>query len=123
MNIISKSGTTTEPAIAFRIFKEMLESKYGKEGAASRIYATTDKAKGAGLTPVFLDDTVAFEEANLTFTLKKLSKHFIDKDGFISPEIKERWYKNDDYHYMFIGEIKNIYVEDTDITVVDNVLI
>ncbi|MBP3702639.1 MAG: glucose-6-phosphate isomerase [Lachnospiraceae bacterium] len=47
VNIISKSGTTTEPAIAFRIFKEMLEEKYGKEGAAGRIYATTDKAKGA----------------------------------------------------------------------------
>ena len=47
VNIISKSGTTTEPAVAFRIFKEMLEKKYGKEGAAKRIYATTDKAKGA----------------------------------------------------------------------------
>ena len=47
VNIISKSGTTTEPAIAFRIFKEMLEKKYGKEEAAKRIYATTDKAKGA----------------------------------------------------------------------------
>ncbi len=47
VNIISKSGTTTEPAIAFRIFKEMLEKKYGKEGAAQRIYATTDKARGA----------------------------------------------------------------------------
>lgn len=47
VNIISKSGTTTEPAIAFRIFKEMLEKKYGKEGAAKRIYATTDRAKGA----------------------------------------------------------------------------
>ena len=47
VNIISKSGTTTEPAIAFRIFKEMLEKKYGKEAAAQRIYATTDKAKGA----------------------------------------------------------------------------
>jgi len=47
VNIISKSGTTTEPAIAFRVFKEMLEAKYGKEGAAKRIYATTDKAKGA----------------------------------------------------------------------------
>ena len=47
VNIISKSGTTTEPAIAFRVFKEMLEEKYGKEEAASRIYATTDKAKGA----------------------------------------------------------------------------
>ena len=47
VNIISKSGTTTEPAIAFRIFKEMLEKKYGKAEAAKRIYATTDKAKGA----------------------------------------------------------------------------
>lgn len=47
INIISKSGTTTEPAIAFRIFKEMCEKKYGKEEAAKRIYATTDKARGA----------------------------------------------------------------------------
>ncbi len=47
VNVISKSGTTTEPAIAFRIFKSMLEKKYGKEEAAKRIYATTDKAKGA----------------------------------------------------------------------------
>ena len=47
VNVISKSGTTTEPAIAFRIFKEMLENKYGKEEAAKRIYATTDKARGA----------------------------------------------------------------------------
>ena len=47
VNIISKSGTTTEPAIAFRVFKGMLEKKYGKEEAAKRIYATTDKARGA----------------------------------------------------------------------------
>ena len=47
INIISKSGTTTEPAIAFRVFKEMLTEKYGKEEAAKRIYATTDKARGA----------------------------------------------------------------------------
>jgi glucose-6-phosphate isomerase len=47
VNIISKSGTTTEPAIAFRIFKKLLTEKYGKAGAAKRIYATTDKAKGA----------------------------------------------------------------------------
>ena len=46
VNVISKSGTTTEPAIAFRVFKELLEKKYGK-GAAGRIYATTDKARGA----------------------------------------------------------------------------
>jgi glucose-6-phosphate isomerase len=47
VNIISKSGTTTEPAIAFRVFKKLLVEKYGKEEAAKRIYATTDKAKGA----------------------------------------------------------------------------
>lgn len=47
LNIISKSGTTTEPAIAFRILKDYLEKKYGKEEAKSRIYATTDAAKGA----------------------------------------------------------------------------
>ena len=47
INMISKSGTTTEPAIAFRVFKEMMEKKYGKEEAAKRIYATTDKARGS----------------------------------------------------------------------------
>lgn len=59
VNVISKSGTTTEPAVAFRIFKTMLEEKYGKEGARERIYATTDKARGAlkGLA-----DTEGYEE-------------------------------------------------------------
>ena len=47
INVISKSGTTTEPAIAFRIFKEYIEQRYGKEEAKNRIYATTDKARGA----------------------------------------------------------------------------
>ncbi|MCD7035038.1 glucose-6-phosphate isomerase [Metabacillus sp. GX 13764] len=47
VNVISKSGTTTEPAVAFRIFREYMEKKYGKEEAKNRIYATTDKAKGA----------------------------------------------------------------------------
>ncbi|MBE7718372.1 glucose-6-phosphate isomerase [Lacrimispora indolis] len=47
VNIISKSGTTTEPAIAFRVFKDMLIEKYGREEANKRIYATTDKARGA----------------------------------------------------------------------------
>lgn len=47
INMISKSGTTTEPAIAFRVFKKLLEEKYGKEEAKNRIFATTDKAKGA----------------------------------------------------------------------------
>ena len=47
VNVISKSGTTTEPAIAFRIFKELLEKRYGKDGARERIFATTDRARGA----------------------------------------------------------------------------
>lgn len=47
VNIISKSGTTTEPAVAFRVMKDYLEKKYGKEEAAKRIYATTDKERGA----------------------------------------------------------------------------
>ena len=47
VNVISKSGTTTEPAVAFRFFRELLEQRYGKEGAARRIYATTDAHKGA----------------------------------------------------------------------------
>jgi len=46
VNVISKSGTTTEPALAFRIFKKMVEDKYGKEGAKERIFATTDKSRG-----------------------------------------------------------------------------
>lgn len=47
VNVISKSGTTTEPAVAFRVFKALLEEKYGKEGARERIYATTDARRGA----------------------------------------------------------------------------
>ena len=47
ITMISKSGTTTEPAIAFRVFKELMEKKYGKAEAAKRIYATTDKARGS----------------------------------------------------------------------------
>ncbi len=62
VNVISKSGTTTEPAIAFRIFKEMMEKKYGKEEAAKRIYATTDKARGAL-------KTLATEEGYETFVV------------------------------------------------------
>ncbi len=47
VNVISKSGTTTEPAIAFRVFRDLLEKKYGEAGAKERIFATTDKAKGS----------------------------------------------------------------------------
>lgn len=58
VNVISKSGTTTEPALAFRIFKKLLEDKYGKEEAKTRIFATTDKAKG---TLKELSDTEGYE--------------------------------------------------------------
>lgn len=58
VNVISKSGTTTEPALAFRIFKKMVEDKYGKEGAKERIFATTDKARG---TLKSLSDTEGYE--------------------------------------------------------------
>ena len=59
INVISKSGTTTEPAIAFRIFREILENKYGIDEARSRIYVTTDKKKGALKT---LADNEGYEE-------------------------------------------------------------
>ncbi len=58
VNVISKSGTTTEPALAFRIFREMVEKKYGKEGAKDRIFCTTDKARG---TLKQLADTEGYE--------------------------------------------------------------
>ena len=58
VNVISKSGTTTEPALAFRIFKKLLEDKYGKEEAKERIFATTDKARG---TLKELSDTEGYE--------------------------------------------------------------
>ncbi len=58
VNVISKSGTTTETSIAFRIFRDLAEKKYGKEGAAKRIYATTDKARGALKT---LSNTEGYE--------------------------------------------------------------
>ena len=58
VNIISKSGTTTEPALAFRVFKQLVEKKYGKDGAKDHIFATTDKAKG---TLKSLSDTEGYE--------------------------------------------------------------
>ncbi len=58
VNVISKSGTTTEPAVAFRIFKKLLEEKYGADGAKERIFATTDKARG---TLKELSDTQGYE--------------------------------------------------------------
>ncbi len=58
VNVISKSGTTTEPALAFRVFKDLVEKKYGKDGAKDHIFATTDKSKG---TLKELSDTEGYE--------------------------------------------------------------
>lgn len=58
VNVISKSGTTTEPALAFRVFKQLVEKKYGKEGAKDHIFATTDRSKG---TLKELSDTEGYE--------------------------------------------------------------
>ena len=74
VNIISKSGTTTEPAIAFRVFKGMLEKKYGKEEAAKRIYATTDKARGAL-------KNLSTEEGYETFVVPDDRRTFLCTDG------------------------------------------
>ncbi|MCB9330595.1 MAG: glucose-6-phosphate isomerase [Lewinellaceae bacterium] len=60
VNVISKSGTTTEPAIAFRLLKKLLEKKYGKDGARARIYATTDRSKGALKTLADREDYETF---------------------------------------------------------------
>ena len=60
VNVISKSGTTTEPAIAFRVFKELLVKKYGQEEANKRIYATTDKARGAVKVEADANDWATF---------------------------------------------------------------
>ena len=64
INVISKSGTTTETSISFRIFKEMCEKKYGKEGARERIVATTDREKGA-LKKLAKDAMVKYNDANI----------------------------------------------------------
>jgi phosphoenolpyruvate carboxykinase (ATP) len=71
INIISKSGTTTEPGIASRIFKKKLVEKYGKEGAAKRIYATTDKAKGALKTLATEEELKNFEPDFVVYNASK----------------------------------------------------
>ena len=68
-----------------------------------------DKAKEAGITPIEIDGTVAFEEANLVFTCKKLSKTLVAKDGIIDPA-PLKYYPQGDWHYMFVGEIKGVYI-------------
>jgi len=116
VNVISKSGTTTEPAIAFRFFKELLEEKYGKEGAKERIFATTDKSRGAlrtlseneGYETFVIPDDVGGRYSVLTpvgmlpiavcgADLEKILKGAKDAyNDFLNPDLKE----NECYKYV-----------------------
>ena len=105
VNIISKSGTTTEPAIAFRVFKKMLEEKYGKDEAAKRIYATTDKAKGAlkkladaeGYEEFVVPDDVGGRFSVLTVGLLSIAVSGVDIDELMAgaASARKRCIEND----------------------------
>ncbi len=99
INVISKSGTTTEPAIAFRVFKALLEKKYGKEEARGRIYATTDKARGAlktladkeGYETFVVPDDVGGRYSVLTAVgLLPIAAAGVDIEALMSGAAKER---------------------------------
>lgn len=121
VNIISKSGTTTEPAIAFRAFKELLEKKYGAEGAKKRIYATTDGARGAlkdmantdGYTSFVIPDDVGGRYSVLTpVGLLPIAVAGIDIDQIMEGAAEARnWYssantyENSAYEYAAIRNI------------------
>lgn len=109
VNVISKSGTTTEPAIAFRVFREFLENKYGIEEARKRIYITTDKEKGAlktlaneeGYETFVIPDNVGGRYSVLTSVgLLPIAVSGIDIDKLmIGAKIAEDKYKDDDLKY------------------------
>lgn len=109
INVISKSGTTTEPAIAFRVFREFLENKYGIEEARKRIYITTDKEKGAlktlandeGYETFVIPDNVGGRYSVLTAVgLLPIAVSGIDIDKLmIGAKIAEDKYKDDNLKY------------------------
>ena len=121
LNVISKSGTTTEPAIAFRIFRRLLEEKYGKDGARERIFCTTDKENGTlkhiagneGYETFVIPDDVGGRYSVLTAVgLLPIAVAGIDvdalmlgakaaQDTFISPDLE----KNDCYKYAAIRNL------------------
>lgn len=121
INIISKSGTTTEPAIAFRVFKEILIEKYGKEEANKRIYATTDKQKGAlknlakeeGYETFVVPDDVGGRFSVLTAVgLLPIAVSGVDIDGLMAGAVSGRekalyseYEKNDALLYAAIRNI------------------
>ena len=121
INVISKSGTTTEPAVAFRVFRALLEQKYGKDGARERIFVTTDKARGtlkhfsdeAGYETFVVPDDVGGRFSVLTAVgLLPIAVAGIDIDGLMNgaaaamkdygdPDVQ----KNDCYKYAAIRNI------------------
>lgn len=133
VNVISKSGTTTEPAVAFRIFKKLLEDKYGKEEAKNRIYATTDKKKGTlkdlsdkeGYETFVVPDDVGGRFSVLTAVgLLPIAVAGIDIDRLMSgakkamTELAEPdMEKNDAYRYAAIRNILLRKGKTTEITV------
>ena len=118
VNVISKSGTTTEPAIAFRAFRKMLIEKYGKEGAAERIFVTTDKEKGTlkhladeeGYETFVVPDGVGGRYSVLTAVgLLPIAAAGIDIDALMSGAaaarealLQEDMRKNECYQYVAI---------------------
>ncbi|MBQ8026501.1 MAG: glucose-6-phosphate isomerase, partial [Clostridia bacterium] len=120
INVISKSGTTTEPAVAFRVFKELLEAKYGKAEAAKRIYVTTDKAKGTlksladkeGYQTVVVPDDVGGRYSVLTAVgLLPIAAAGIDIDALMkgAADAREKYsapsLANDCYKYAAIRNL------------------
>jgi len=121
INVISKSGTTTEPAVAFRVFRELLEQKYGKEGARERIYVTTDRARGTlksfadqmGYETYVVPDDVGGRYSVLTAVgLLPIAVSGVDTDALMAgaeaarvaytdPDIK----KNDCYRYAVLRNV------------------
>ena len=133
VNVISKSGTTTEPAIAFRIFREILENKYGIEEARSRIYATTDKQKGAlktlaekeGYEQFIVPDNVGGRYSVLTAVgLLPIAVAGIDIDGLMegAREAQEKYNDsdlkyNECYQYAVVRNILYKLYKNTEILV------
>jgi glucose-6-phosphate isomerase len=133
INVISKSGTTTEPALAFRIFREYVENKYGKEEAKNRIYVTTDKEKGAlrkmaeneGYETFVIPDDVGGRYSVLTavgllpicasgFDIDKIMEGANDaRVKFETPDIKS----NDCYQYAVVRNILNNSGKDVELLV------
>ena len=134
VNVISKSGTTTEPAIAFRIFREILENKYGIEEAKKRIYVTTDKQKGAlktladeeGYETFVIPDNIGGRYSVLTavgllpiatagIDIDKLMKGAqIAKEKYMDSNIKY----NECYQYAVVRNL--LYLDDKDIEILVN---